>query len=199
MKAYPRFDASCRGLSRKNPFSLVLGDEKAYTDVNPDVKWPLSDKSDTTIQYRHMAAILVQVEKDLKDYRFTPQHNFTKNLRYRTQFKNQYTDLTIAGFNGKCPPPELGPLEKEHRLESINRCWVLLKYMMYSIQAKCWNSRFSNDGVAISVSVAPSHIPGWMRPTDTILRPEIAPQGEVAVGDDLNPISVTVVWQRTKV
>lgn len=55
MKAYPRFDTICRGLSRKKPFLLILGDENAYTDVNPDHKWPLGDKSDTTLRYNKLA------------------------------------------------------------------------------------------------------------------------------------------------
>ncbi|QKX54988.1 uncharacterized protein TRUGW13939_02078 [Talaromyces rugulosus] len=198
LKAYPRFDAVCRGLSRKSPFLLILGDEKAFTDVNPDHKWPLSDDNDATIRSRHMAAIILQVEKDLKDYRFAPQNNSLRNHEYQKKFKDAFPDLAIASFIQTCPPPELGPLENEHRLESINRCWALLTYMRYSIQAKSWNSRFSKEGVAVRVSVAASHIPGWMRPTDTIVRPEIKPQGEVAVGDNLNPISVTVVWERTK-
>lgn len=197
MKAYPKFDAVCSGLSRKSAFLLILANEDAYTDVNPEEKWPLSDKSDNIVRSRHIATILIQVERDLK-YRFAPQGNSAKNNLYRTQFRQKYPSLTVPNFNEECPAPELGPLQKEHRLESINRCWVLLRYMRYCIQAKYWNSRFSQDGVAVRVSVAQSHIPGWMREPETILRPAIAPQGEVAVADNLSPISVKVLWQRNK-
>lgn len=198
MKSYPRFDAVCRGLSRKSAFLLILSNEDAYTGVKPDQKWPLGDNPDSTIRSRHIAAILLDVEKDLKDFRFAPATNASKNSRFRNEFTQKYPDLTIATYNRKCPPPELGPLEKEHRLESINRCWALLRYMRNCIQSKCWDSRFGNDGVTVKVSVAPSHIPGWMRAADTLNPPEIAPQGEVATADNATPIVVTVVWERTK-
>lgn len=198
MKSYPQFDVVCRGLSRKNAFLMIIGDENAYTDVNPDQKWPLGDDLDNSIRSRHIAAILLQVEKDLKEYRFAPQKNAFKNTRFRKQFTQKYPDLTIADYDRKCPAPELGPLEKEHRLESINRCWVLLRYMRYCIQAKSWDSRFSNAGVDVGVSVAPAYIPGWMRASDTIVPPEITPQEEVAATDTLTPIVVTVVWERNQ-
>ncbi|OJJ38676.1 hypothetical protein ASPWEDRAFT_24587 [Aspergillus wentii DTO 134E9] len=198
LKAYGKYEAISKGLSRRLAFRLIQGNEEMFTKVNADEKWPLAQSTEPKKDSaRHLAALLLTLEDDLKIYRSDPKVNGNKTKKYRDSFKASYPDLPLPAKSPKAIPPNLGPLLElgESRLESINRCWSILKYMKYTKQLGSWEARFAN-GVHQGVSIDASHIPGWMQPQATET-PAIEPPPDVAAADRLQPIELKICWKRS--
>lgn len=128
----------------------------------------------------------------LEEFRFAPVTNASKNsplsmLHKVTRSHNCYIQPEKA-------PTRTGPPREQ--IETWVDQQMLGPAEIYELLH--WNYWFGNDGVTVGVSIAPSHLPGWMRASDTIVPPEIAPQVEVAAADKLTPIVVTVIWEHTK-
>jgi hypothetical protein len=92
--------------------------------------------------------------------------------------------------------PVLGPYKTETRLESINRCWNLLKNFRYCHHAGLWPSRFTKEGVCQRIILNASHVPDWLRPPENIPeRPdEIAKTPAVEAADSLEARDYRIVW-----
>ncbi|XHG09858.1 hypothetical protein AWENTII_012895 [Aspergillus wentii] len=192
LKAYPRFSKISVGLARKTAFRLIHESENDYLDVDADQKWPVEENSPTSVRSRHLACLLLDLETDLKKYRFEPEENSEKNKNFFKNFKCDDLELP-SEVDPKAPPPDLGPHPREHRLEAINRCFCLLKYMKGTCQLKSWNTRFVH-GLETRISVDQSYVPRWMREAEpaTIA---IDPLAQVTAADKLTPIEVTLRWR----
>lgn len=67
------------------------------------------------------------------------------------------------------PVPVLGPLPGEHRMESINRCYTLLRWLAYvhnrPDERRVWTSKIGSErAVLTGYRVQLWKIPAWMRP-----------------------------------
>lgn len=141
LKAFLKYRKISNALSRKAAFRHIKDAEARFTDVNPDTEWPLGvgdpNNSTSDTRSRHLAALLLGLEKDLETFAYNPEDNLKQNNRFRTQFQADLT-LQIADGNFEVPGPTIARRDGESRLESTNRCWSLLQYLKHVIQSKAW-------------------------------------------------------------
>lgn len=76
-----------------------------------------------------------------------------------------YLDVDVPEKCPGSPTPQV-QREGEPRLEPINRCWLILKYLREAKQdGKFWERRCDSlEKVANGRTVVPSQMPRWMQP-----------------------------------
>ena len=216
LKAFRCFNKIAKHLNKMTAFRLLYDNESVFTDVDYQREWKILE-DDSTSQVRdkkarHLAAILLQMEKDFglmqeisqKDNRKLQSFHIGAIRRELPGGENfplvDYKRLEGERSNETLLPvvamPVLGPYATETRLESINRCWNLLKYFRYCHQAGLWPSRFTMEGVCQRIIIDASHIPEWLRPPDNIPeRPdELAKTPAVEAADRLEARDYRIVW-----
>lgn len=113
--------------------------------------------------------IVLRLESDLEVYASTDDaSNIAENEVALKDLANALARPVPTRSLG-LPVPSLGPFPGEHRLESINRCYTLLRWLTYVHQRReerrIWNSKFGSEGAVLGGrKVRPAKIPDWMRP-----------------------------------
>lgn len=160
-----------------------------------------------------MSSILLQMELDLQDVRSAEANvEDDSDIRYQNRYAEKFSQkfletlpqIQIHPTHGSTYPclqhPNLGPYTNEHRLEALNRCWSLIKYLQYTHGSKGqWATKFSQEGVAKRYSVDASHIPGWMAPKqdkDTEGGDVLNKTEAVRAADELPLLLIPIVWEK---
>jgi len=161
---------------------------------------------------RHLCCILLGLEANFRLLQAnSAKENNEKQKIYTEVFqvknaKQKKPPVITYGVVKKGLPsltsfPELGPRHNESRLESINRCWALLKYFKWCQSTSgIWEKRFSATGITTQISINQSHVPSWMLPPKKVILPEaIKKTAAITAADALLPLQVTIVWDSDRV
>jgi hypothetical protein len=159
------FDEIALNMNKKAAILLIYDGEEEFKNVDPTKEWPLleTDTQGETLtederrnrKTRHLACILLQLESDiLKVGTMTREENEGRQQFLSPKFTTRFPGVVVPKLG--YPPHDLGEgekapelhlptmsFEKEHRMESINRCWNLLKYFRYARQSGSAESKFS--------------------------------------------------------
>jgi hypothetical protein len=212
------FDKIAKNMNKRSALQLIHDRESDYVNVAMHEVWPISKEDDeATLKHkksRWLAVILLLLEGDLKRLRYMEGFKYfaQEQIRaidtYREQNPertDQFPDVKYAA-PGTIPnpermevtPPVLGPYKGEDRLESINRCWHLLKYFRACRAAKGqWSKKFSPTAIVQRIQVDISHVPDWMKPCEAEEQlPEIPKTKAVVAADALAPIKISIVWDK---
>jgi hypothetical protein len=69
-----------------------------------------------------------------------------------------YPDVVLPSIDFPIKAPVLGPHDRETRMEAFNRCYCLLKYVVYCINTKAvWKAKFSQEAISIVTTIDKSH------------------------------------------
>ncbi|RFU33505.1 hypothetical protein B7463_g2771, partial [Scytalidium lignicola] len=202
-------------MNKKTAFRLLADDEAMFTGTNAEEQWPINaDDAPHVVKNkknRHLACILLQLETDLTLMKtFSQSDNENKQASILSEFKQVISDkipeMRFALRNAipdsklyQIHHPSLGPHENEHRIESINRCWNILKYLRSCRQAKnIWTTRFSAAGIIQSYNVDASYIPSWLRPSQHTVENlgALKKTASVIEADALPNKEVSVIWKK---
>jgi len=164
LKAVFLFEPIGKNMNKKGAFVLLRDEENAYKGVNPKTAWPLlKDDSKDQIRNkksRHLACILMQLENDLnlmkrslQDFNRTQQSTFRTRVMERLKCELPKVDFNPGAVEeDACQNTNLPEVSSptllfkgESRLESINRCWNLIKGFKYVSQAKVVVSKTLNE------------------------------------------------------
>lgn len=168
VKAFLDLDLFARGLHTNHVFKMILSrKDELQNEKNPEKAWPIKDTDeDAAREHRHCRAgsILLHMQVDINTYSQNdePQNN---------QMNRKYLKRLSAHLQKKMPRkvreppiPTLGPLENEHWLEAVNRCWAVWKYLQRSKNGPEWDRRFTDiDKICSGKPVLETHIPRWMQ------------------------------------
>jgi hypothetical protein len=151
LRAYRRFDPIAKNMNKSAAFKILLDDEESMTgERNPE--WDIEDEDDEHLRRckrnRQLARILVLFERELKQLcENTPAQNDVQQQKITKKFAEEFPNI-------KLPKIQFGSLQSqdndnsrivkstnlgphldwnEHRLESINRGWNLIKYFRYTL------------------------------------------------------------------
>ena len=210
LKAMIRYEPISQHLSRNASFRLLHDAEMKYTDVDPDEKWPFLETEENNLlvqkKSRHLCCILLDLEMDLKSLPSSSnntiiQRSYTVSFRNHNGHQKQPPDIDYEVKEGSLSLvnfPELGPRHNESRLESINRCWLLLRYFKWCQSTSgVWEKRFSATALRSKISINESHVPSWMLPPKKTVLPEaIKKTAAIAAADALPPLHLTILWDK---
>jgi hypothetical protein len=182
LEAYIDFDTIATNMNKKAAMRFIYNGEDEFKNVDPTKEWPLEER-DTEDERRikkarYLACILLRLERGILAIGTI---NRTKNVGRQQVMSARFTqyfpgeEVPKLGYppqdpRDKTPDIRLPRLsfEKEHRMESINRCWNILKYFRYTRQAAIWESRFSQKSLQHGSSIHKSHFPHWLLPAEKI-------------------------------
>ena len=206
-------------MNKKTAFRLIEDDETLFQN-GPDFAklWPLqvgdTEDDKRNKKARHLACILMTLEGNLgiKLKGNPPATNSQLQKKYAALFTKEAPTAVLpkvlftksgqevsAGPAAlEVVPPVLGPYQQETRMESINRCWNLLRYFRYCRTAgKLWDMRFSESGMSQKIMIDSSHVPRWLLPPANVPeRPAaLTKTSAVIAADNLPTKDISIVWE----
>ncbi|OBT86897.1 hypothetical protein VE02_03857 [Pseudogymnoascus sp. 03VT05] len=212
IKAFLSFNLIAERVGRNRVFHLLYDAEHMFTNVDFETKWEIakddSPKEKSNKKDCQVASILIQLESDIhtlgtlreKEHILLQQHYADE---YELSFPGAELPQIkfVPGEDGdisRCVQlPTLGPLEMEERLEAINRCWLILKYVRYCRQGNYLESRLSESGLEINYAIGTEHIPTWLQPKTIAKQLESLPKSSaLAMADALPKLSVQIIWDK---
>lgn len=168
IKAFLDFDQVAEGGRNARAFTLIVEQEAEIYQASRFEKWPLGDQVKMTGNDRpvhfHIASILLHMEADIKAYIAEEETVKVEKNEAALGQLSQRTGLNVPARCTGCPIPALGPLGVESRLESINRCWALLRVFKILISRQYWNAQLGSvEGVMKGKEVMVIDAPRWMQ------------------------------------
>lgn len=168
IKAFLDFDQVAEGERRARAFVLVRKQEAEIYQASRFEKWPLGDQVNKTNEidhvHFHIASILLHMEADINAYIAEDETVSVARSEAALGQLGQYTGLSVPARCTGCPNPALGPLRTESRLESLNRCWALLRVIKIKISRQQWKNMLgSEEAVLKGEEVTVSDAPRWMQ------------------------------------
>jgi hypothetical protein len=209
------FEKIATNMNKKTAMLLIYDGEEEFKDVDSMAEWPLeeagTEDEKRNMKARHLACILLRLESNILEMgTMDRKKNEERQQSVSSTFTKDFPGVVVPrlGYPPQDPQekenaPEIRPptlaFMKEHRMESINRCWNLLKYFRYTRQAASWESKFSQDGVQHGSSIHKSYVPHWLLPDEKIEATfAIRKSAAVLEADHLAPKPITVIWDITE-
>ncbi|MCJ1402077.1 hypothetical protein MMC11_005296 [Xylographa trunciseda] len=217
MKALLAFETIATNLSKNKSFKLLHDAAYLFQDiVDPAKTWAITDDTPkdqiTQMKSRHLACYLLAMKRDIgRMATFTWQNNTTVQAACAKMFIGVFPDIVLPPLTfPNTPPslvrsgsatvvlPRLGPYAQEDALESLNRCWNILRYFRYcrQLSPEVWQSRFSLLGITTSIQINESHVPTWMQKPQEAISIEVGKTVEVREADALPDRVFSVLWDR---
>jgi hypothetical protein len=197
LRAMRHFGFISKNLNKKIAFILLKSQPSSYQGVDFETKYPIAGgMTDIDIKAhkdRRLACILETLLDDIRTMAANSNPaNQQAQTKWRAEFMAAYAspELDIGnGPNDFVPVVDFDPSTKENslpvvkiptltlrsedRLESLNRCWLLIKYFEHVLASHgLWKLRFTQSAICTTMRSDRSHVPGWMLPPRNIGRPE---------------------------
>ena len=208
------FEMIITHMNKKTAMLLLYDGEDEFRDVDPKGEWPLKDagteEEKRNMKACHLACILLRLERDIYEMgTMEKKKNEELQKSVSSKFAKEFPGMVVPRLG--YPPqdqkekenaPEIRmpilAFKKEHRIESINRCWNLLRYFRYTRQAASSDSKFSQDSLRHGSSIHKSHVPHWLLPDEKIEKTfAIRKSTTVIEADHLAPKHITIIWDIT--
>ena len=199
-------------MNKKAAMRMLYDDETEFKGVNPRKKWPLegkdTEKNIQNMKNRHLACILHQLEADILALETAKDKNKNQQKKVSSAFQKYFQGdaLPNVSYAPKDPqdnaPTVYSPtlaFKEESRMESINRCWNILRYLRYCRQATgMWEQKFSQKRLEQGSSIDKSYIPHWLLPVEkNDASFAVKKCAAVLEADKLTPKIITVIWDQT--
>lgn len=183
IKAFFDFNEVSSNLAKSQALELIRDDEqRLQNEEYPDLAFPLQNKGkygersqDTakrTVAERteyenrcsHVAWILLRTERNINAYISNDEERNSQETKCSPVALSNYLDVDVPEKYPGSATPKMHH-EGESRLEAINRCWSILKYIQEARQnVGVWHNRFASvRNVSNGRRVDQSQIPHWMR------------------------------------
>lgn len=175
VKAYVEFSQDANNVRKGGILKMINKSESDIFQDDPSKYWDLFNDSTENEQAgavtaaetrRHIAWVILHMENDFKLYAADSEAN---NIAMSEQFRLQLfraVHKPVAPSVLRCPVPALGPFEGEQRLESLSRCWNLLRFVVALQYHGGWCRVATQKGIDSGKNVEVEKIPAWMRPVE---------------------------------
>lgn len=210
LRAYVAFDTISTNMNKKSAMHMLYDNEEEFKGADYKGLWPLlnedSEEETKNKKSRHLACILLQMEADILSLdKLDSTDSMERHWSISDVWTKTYPGKIIPELEYLTPSSTADShcvrlptliFAVEHRMEAINRCWSILRYLRYCCQsAKIWPQRFSPASLLNGSIIDESHVPNWLLPTKkdepyTALKKTAA----VAIADALPPKKITIIW-----
>lgn len=176
VKAYIEFAPIAKGVRKGAVLRLISSSETTLFNYDPTPFWaryknlPDTDYNGLATDkeiIKHIAWVLLHMENDFNLYALDSEANNKALSEQYRPFMAEKTGKSVPDSVARCPVPVLGPFNGEGRLESLNRCWNLLRWVGTLLRRNTWTRLATQAAIDKGKKVEVVDLPTWMQPVET--------------------------------